>query len=1028
MLKALIYLLFFASGISGLVYEVIWIRKLTLIFGCTTYATSAVLTAFMGGLALGSFLLGRVADRQKDPLRLYGCIELAIGISTVVVMLLLLPVMDSVYVAAFRMVPGVEGQALSGAGPGIIAVRFILAIAILIVPTTLMGGTLPIISRFFVRRRSRLGMEIGNLYAINTVGAMFGCFMAGFVLIRSLGESITVALAVAINITVGLACILLSPHVRQTESDVEKHSTRIPLPSEVRTDTPIAASPSSITSASPAKVRTVLWAFGLAGFASLAYEVIWTRMLINVIGSDVYCFTVILTTFLLGITVGSFVFARFVDRLRRLYLTFGLAEIIIGCLALATIPLTSALPAVSEGVITLFRKEGLMETPFTLRTTAMFAAAFLIFIAPTFLMGAVFPVVYKIYHRGMQQVGRSVGDVYSVNTLGTILGASAAGFVILPVLGIAASIVTVSVINLAVGIGVLLLEERTRTVVAIRWLGIGAAGASLAAVLIGGHHTGVPGYFKEPRQALTIPYYRETPAATLYVKEYTRQRNIWGYPFRQLIINRHPTAHNSLLDIIVHKALAHIPVLIHEQPQKALVVGFGLGSTSYSMLRHAELSVDCVELLAEEIETAPFFERENHDIIHKEDRFRLIINDGRNYILATEEIYDVISVNAIDPRLSPALYTWDFYELCRRRMLANGVMALWLPTYGISKDSYFSIYKSFQDVFPHSFVVYCNQSHFLIVGSPSPVRIDLKRFLERASEPEVAASLAEVCLDDPQVLLSTFIMSPEGLREMVGGGRLNTDLDPTVEFDREEVPNPALNPHFFRAVLRHRGSVIPFLDAGPAAEEQRALRAVERFSDQLGLWMEGQLEFYTRSRPGGMARMIDVLQRHESNLFLDVLLVTYSPSELHAPYFNRSLLPFVSFCEDVLRAKPSMVMIHSYLGTAFAKTQELKKALQHTETMVNLRPDDWLFRFDLGGLYYKTRQPVEARACFESLLQTRHGQPGGLYGLAVIQADEGNLTGAEDFLQKALLHDPGFDKARHMLNKIQSHRGTTKRR
>jgi spermidine synthase len=626
------------------------------------------------------------------------------------------------------------------------------------------------------------------------------------------------------------------------------------------------------------------------------------------------------------------------------------------------------------------------------------------------------------------RVGRNVGNVYSVNTLGTILGAAAGGLVILPLLAIAGSIVAVSVINLAVGLVVCGLERKSAFVVRLHRLGTAAALGSLAAIFGLGYHSGVPGYFRERgSDAIAVPYYRETPAATLYVKEYFKQRNAWGYPTRMLVINHHPTAHNLFRDIVVHKMLAHVPLLLHEAPEKALVVGFGIGSTSYSMARHAGLRVDCVELLREEIDTAGYFARENHDIINSQERFNLIINDGRNYILATEQTYDVISVNAIDPRLSPALYTWDFFGLCRDRMKPEGVMALWLPTYGISVDSYFSIYKSFQDVFPHSFVFYSNQSHFLLAGSSEPLRIDLDRFRARAAAPEVRESLGEVCLDDPLLLLSTIILTPEGLEDMVRDSVLNTDLNPTVEFDREEVANVAMNPEFFRAVLDHHGSVVSYLDSGPDDENKAAIRKVARYSQQLRAWMEGELIFYPQAYPDGMARMMTALKMSERNLFLEALLVPYSPTVLSVPHFRRSLGPFCRVLEEVLEAKPAMAMIHHYLAAAYTRQNDLDQAIRHSEIVARLRPDDWLYHFALGGRYRKVGRVADARTCFERILDMKSGRARGLFGLAMLSADRGDTAAAEPLLREAVREEPDFSEARALLKRVRERSPREKR-
>ena len=1007
MKKTHIYLLFFASGISGLVYEIIWMRKLALIFGCTTYATTAVLSAFMGGLALGSFLFGRVVDWQRNPLRLYGLIEIGIGLSTLLVMVLLLPIMDSTYVAAYRFLPE--------SGPLLIAMRFVLAVLILIVPTTLMGGTLPILSRYFVRRVGALGLEIGNLYAINTLGAVFGCFMTGFVLIRAFGETPSVAIAIAINLLVGVIMLLAPAAAAPARGSQEEEEAPVEEPTPEQSAAPDAIAPPS----SAARVRAALWAFGLAGFASLAYEVIWTRTLINIVGSDVYCFTIILTTFLLGITLGSFIVARFVDRVRKPYLLFGLFEVAIGCLALATIPLVHMLPEINTRIMTFFGEAQLARTPFAVRTVSMFGLAFIMFIGPTLFMGAVFPVVNRIYHRDLKTIGRCVGDVYSVNTLGTILGAAAGGFLALPLLGIAGSIVAISVINLSIGVVVCFLERRTVTVVTLRWIGAGAAAAALAALFTFGYHRGIPQYFTLRDSDSVAPYYKETPSATLYVSERPHGRTLWGYPIRRLHINRHPTAHNVYRDIVVHKMLAHVPLLWHDSPERALVVGFGIGSTSYSMMQHPHVNVDCVELLRDEIDTAKYFLRENHDVINAGERFNLIINDGRNYILATEAVYDVISVNAIDPRLSPALYTWNFFSLCRDAMSPGGVMALWLPTYRISADAYCSIYKSFQDVFPHSFVLYSNQSHFLLVGSDQPISIDLDRFRARAAVPSVRDSLGEVGLEDPLVLLSTVMLTPEGLAEVVRDGRLNTDLNPVVEFDREQIGNPTMNPVFFRAVLGQKSSILPYVDCEDQPRHRQALARLRRYSNQLSAWMAAQLVYHDGSRPDGMGQMMRALHSTKGNTFLAALMATYGPEVLQDPRLREHAAPLTVALEDLLAAKPSMVLAHRYLATLRARHNDPEAALKHSEAIARLRPDDWMYLYTLGGDYHNVGRNEDARRCFRRLLDMDGGRASGLYGLAVLAADEGRFKAAEKRLSQALRESPEMVEARRLLERVR---------
>jgi len=265
---------------------------------------------------------------------------------------------------------------------------------------------------------------------------------------------------------------------------------------------------------------------------------------------------------------------------------------------------------------------------------------------------------------------------------------------------------------------------------------------------------------------------------------------------------------------------------------------------------------------------------------------------------------------------------------------------------------------------------------------------------------------------------------------MVRDGVLNTDLRPTVEFDREEVANPALNPEFFRAVLDNKGTVIPFLDqgrgedgaaaAGAAAVGAAETARVKALADQLEAWMRGQFEYYTHARPNGMARMFEALNRDRDNMFLKVLLVTYSPSELGARHFTPFLGDFSDIVASVLEAKPSMVMIHDYLSAAFARRQIKDKALEHGEAVARLRPDDWLFAFSLGGRYRGMGRAAEARACFDAMLSLEGGRPWGLFGQAILLADQGDLAGAERRLREALEEKTDFAEARDLLEKISN--------
>jgi len=304
---------FFLSGAAGLIYEIVWMRQLTFLFGSTIFAVSAVLTAFMGGLALGSFLFGRWAGRLPNPLLTYGFLEVGIGLYA-----LLLPVILEVLIPFYRLI----AQDFSPSFYLSSLLRFSLATGILLIPTTLMGGTLPVVSHWYAQTGKGVGFNVGRLYAFNTLGAVLGAIGAGFVFLPWWGMERATHVAVILNLTIGVALIGLFKRLDRgrgiSESREELLTTGI---------SPRQASTSAV-------VLLVLVAYGLSGLGALAYEVIWTRVLVLILGSSTYAFTLMLATFLIGLALGSFLISRVTDRLRSPLAIFGLLEIGIGLTAL----------------------------------------------------------------------------------------------------------------------------------------------------------------------------------------------------------------------------------------------------------------------------------------------------------------------------------------------------------------------------------------------------------------------------------------------------------------------------------------------------------------------------------------------------------------------------------------------------------------------------------------------------------------------------------------------------------------------
>lgn len=748
-------------------------RMLKLIFGCTVFAVSTVLSAYMSGLALGSFVVGRKVDRGGHPLALYGWLEGGVGLSA-----LLLPLL-------FRTATPLYVWIQQTYEPGFYVmglIRFVVCFGMLLVPTTLMGGTLPTLSKYVISSRSTLGKRVGWLYGVNTLGAVLGAALAGFVLIAAIGQSGTLWLASGLSLVVGGTAWLVS--------------RRAPIEPLLREEDALLPKTKPEVSASSRVLRFVLIAFGLSGFAALGYEVAWTRALVYFIGLDTDAFSAMLVVYLLGVASGSLIYARWLDREVHLLGRLGMLELGIGLSALGSVLVFGLLRHVNA----LWGPDMISDS--WRHTPIKFLDTFLALFVPTLWMGATFPLAAKIYTH-LHQRGGSVGRLYAVNTVGAILGAFLAGFLMIPLVGIQGTILGLAFLNLTVGLALLFRGG---------WRGLGLRWTVVvgsAVLWIGGLFwvRGRPmvtwsAYFHHPDKRFRIVYNEEGLDASIAVLEAQNGT-------LELNLNGLTTAYTSYSDLQVHQYLGHLPMLLAgaTAPADVLVVGFGLGSTCRSFVLHDVRRVTCVELVKEERETASLFLEENGGVLDHPD-FRLIIDDGRNYLQSTRDRFDVISINAIHPKFSPALYSKEFYEAARARLKPGGVMCAWITQVGLSEREFKTLIQTLCAVFPHVSLWDVNTFHFVLIGTMEPFQIDYASFFECSHRPAVQKHLQEVHLEDPLEFLTHFLMAEEDLRNYVGAAPIHSDNRPVLEFgtDRRDDTNRIL-----KDLFRHRGSVWPYL-------------------------------------------------------------------------------------------------------------------------------------------------------------------------------------------------------------------------
>ncbi len=741
----LLILLFLTSGATGLVYELIWTRELVFVFGGTTYAITTVLVAFMGGLGLGSYLAGRWAGRVRRPGLAYGLLELFIGLYALAV-----PAMLDAAEPLYRQLYPLVAET-----PGLLnAARFIVGAVLLVLPTTAMGATLPILVRYISATESSPGRAVGLLYGINTLGAMVGVLASGFVLIPVFGLAQATRIAAASNLLIGLIAL-----------------------AALRRQVPVAT-PAPATARSAATGRAVLVTCAASGFVAMAYQIAWTRALVMSLGSSTYSFTCILAAFILGLAVGSLVAARFVDRLRQPLTAIGWAQTGIGLAAALVLPVTGAAPILVYWLVERFAQN------YDLLLAAQFTLVIAVTFVPTFLLGLLFPLFARVLAtEAGDDASAATGRLYGVNTIGTILGSFLAGFVLIRLLGAQPLIVFGTLVN--AGLGVWLLR-RTRAPRAS--LAIVAAVATLAIGLTIGRwdpyvlSSGpfIAGF--DPRRLadrVELLSYQEGVDMTVSV---TRAEVDPG--LISLRVNAKTDASTSLPDMTTQLVLGHLPLLLHPDPQQVCVIGLGSGMTLGAVTEHvAPTRIDSVEISAIVIDAAEQHFSSYNNNATRDPRVRMLRADGRNHLLLTDATYDVIISVPSNPWIAGVanLFTREYFELCRAHLGTDGILAFWMQGYMMPVDNFRTVVRTLQQVFPHTSLWEMGDNDYLVLASADMPTPDFSALGERCAG-NVQADLFRIALAEPEQLLGRFVTGTETLRTWAGQGILHTDDNALLEF------------------------------------------------------------------------------------------------------------------------------------------------------------------------------------------------------------------------------------------------------
>jgi spermidine synthase len=767
-LLILLSALFFLSGTSALIYQMLWLRLIGLVFGVTVHAASTVWAVFMAGLALGSIVGGRTADRVARPLVWLGGAEALIAV-TALATPLGLDLLQRGYAALH--------PSLSSSLAGLTAVRLAMSFAVLIIPSSLMGATLPLIVKSSLLRAGGFGGRVSVLYATNTAGAIAGSLLAGLMLIPRFGIRGSFFVAAALNLLVAIVALAAGSLASRPGAEGPGPTKSRPAPPS-ETVAPASSDPGGGARKAP---TVVLGVFALSGFVSLALEVVWFRAATLFLRPTVYGYAMMLAAVLGGIAAGSYAVAPLLRRRdpstgsgspratsrgdRHWLMTLAWLE---GAIAVATLLSFAVLPAIPRVMAAIGPTVAAAIGSYL---AYQFIVSFIVILPTMILFGAAFPIGLHLWatagQPGHGDEGSRIGTFYSLNVTGAILGSLAAGFVLLPRFGSLRTLIALAALSLLSALALLTVARATAIARAVSALVLTALFAGTAWV------TPDPfdAFLAQRYPGQHIVWQREAVQATVSVHQ---ER---GGTYTLNVSGNHQ-ASTSGATPRVHQRIGNLPMAVHPDARQALVIGLGGGATAGALSEHTGVNVDVVELSREVTQAADlFFGPINFGVLRK-PTVRLHVDDGRNFLMLTTTRYDVITADVILPihAGSGNLYSAEYFQLARRALKPGGLVVQWVAG---TDAEYKTIARTFLSVFPETTLW---GDGTLMLGSVEPLRLRKQDFDWKLQVPARREMIARLGVQSFEDLLQLYRAGPGELRQFVGDGPILTDDRPLVEY------------------------------------------------------------------------------------------------------------------------------------------------------------------------------------------------------------------------------------------------------
>jgi spermidine synthase len=752
LLRPFMGIVFFLSGFASLIYEVVWMRRLALFFGSDVYSAALTLSVFMGGLSLGGSIAARFADRLRRTLVWYGAIEICIGLYALFFpsfLNLFAPQYENIYRAYFDSAPWRYH-----------AFRILVATVTLIVPTTMMGATLPLVVKRFAADGG-IGRQAGLFYSLNTCGALAGVLGAGFVLLPAFGMKATTAVACSLNILIGIVAIAFGG-LHSFDASAGVHTEE----------------PGMVPERGAA--RAALTAIALSGLGALALEVVWMRILEQSFSATVFSFSIMLACFLFGIFFGSNRVSGLADREPSPLRLFGILELGLGLYVAFLSVLVYFVPVVFSTLLWLLTRAS--GSKFGLASTvAQFVVSAFLIMVPTVLMGAAFPVAARICTTARVSIGRGIGRVYAANTAGGIVGALLGGMLLIPVFGSRMSLLSIAAVFTIAGMVLLSQHAHAgwtsfRVPLTAAILMFAALSAGIGLLL---PDQIVTNFYYAGRDKAQVIYHAEGIAHTVDIIKTSK-----GVTVMQ--VNGTLEADTTYAQRRHFILKADLPLLLHPDPQDVAVIGLGLGITLGAIDRYPSVrNIEVIELTREMVNAQPYLENISGGVL-RSPKIHLRIDDGRNFMAMTDRHFDMITADPIHPRVTGVgyLYTREYYESIKRCLRPRGVVCQWMPMYRISKTSFDVAFRTFVSVFPNASFWYV-RGHGLFVATQEPLRINFTALAERMLNPAVKRDLESIEIHSAPQLLAHLMMGPAQIAQYLGSSSsrtLNTDDNAYLEY------------------------------------------------------------------------------------------------------------------------------------------------------------------------------------------------------------------------------------------------------